>query len=822
MLRRCSSILRHAALWLTVAASSSSLATGAGDPVPALRLVTLADGSLVFLNGEDEVVGILTDTTEATDQAQLFSAPPQLLGWPLRVGEVESTPTVADIDADGRLEVAFASRDAHLYVMRFDGSFQSGWPFALQSGSLRTPSVVDVDGDGALDVFLAALSIVYGVGPDGVSLPGWPQVGSGFAGTTAEDLDGDGVVEIASMGRDGQGHLFDPLGDEKAGWPFVFPSVFAMSNKDPAVGDLDGDGIGEIAIPISFAPSLYLLRVDGTIQPGFPLYLTAAGLKQGVSMADVDGDGAQDLVFQEQSGVWIVDGDGRPFPGFPAPPTGGNAAPAVGDIDGDGHLEMAWGTIGGDARVFVYRDDGTLQPGWPVTVPSFTFNAQATIGDVDGDGGPDVVLGGSTATFSSRGWVYAWHADGTPLSGFPFQIPDGKSILGSAVTLTDLDQDGDVDLLVGAITGFGGTTSGGVYAFDLAAPYEPTTIEWPTEGHDVRHTSRYEPPDRAPVPDAGPDLVVECTSPEGALVVLDASASSDPDAGDEVVLFEWFEDFGLPGEVLLGTGEVVEVVLPLGEHAITLRVRDRPGARRTDSLVVGVVDTVAPAVSVGLEPEELWPPNHRLVEVDAVVAAADLCSTPAVVLESVASSEPDDAPGGEDGATRDDIQDADLGTADFGMRLRAERSGAGTGRIYQVRYRATDGAGNAAAATGGAVVPHDQGVGGGVEPVLLSAEQTAVGTLIAWDPVPGIRFYNVVRGGVGSLSDTGAVYDLGLVVCLASGAAATSTAGLEDAAVPSPGESFFYLVEYDDGRPSGYGTGSAARERVERPGEGCR
>jgi hypothetical protein len=82
--------------------------------------------------------------------------------------------------------------------------------------------------------------------------------------------------------------------------------------------------------------------------------------------------------------------------------------------------------------------------------------------------------------------------------------------------------------------------------------------------------------------------------------------------------------------------------------------------------------------------------------------------------------------------------------------------------------------------------------------------------------------YRVVRGDVGSLSDTGAVYDLGPVACLASGIAATSTAGLEDASIPSAGESFFYLVEYDDGRPSGYGTGSAARERAVPAGQSCR
>jgi hypothetical protein len=331
-------------------------------------------------------------------------------------------------------------------------------------------------------------------------LPGWPRPGPGFTGAAAEDLDGDGEAELASMGQP-EAHLFSPSGAEKPGWPFVFPSPEARSNKDPTVGDVDGDGIGEVAIPISFDPSLYLFRVDGTIQPGFPLLLTPAGLKEGVSMADVNGDGAQELVFQEASGVWIVDGRGQPLPGFPAPRGVGNWAPAIGDLDADGHLEVAWGTPGGDAKVFVYRDDGTLQPGWPVIVPGVTFNTQATIGDVSGDGKPDVVLAGRV----SSGFIFAWHADGTPVPGFPFLVPGMVSIEISSVTITDLDQDGDVDLLVGTVTFPGSPGSGRVFAFDLRRPYDPLTMEWPTLGHDIRHTSRYE----VPVERVGMDVSLE-------------------------------------------------------------------------------------------------------------------------------------------------------------------------------------------------------------------------------------------------------------------------------------------------------------------------
>jgi hypothetical protein len=792
-----------------------------GASEPALRLVTLEDGSQVFLDWEGEIAGTLTEAAEALPEA--FSAPPQVPGWPWRGGEVETTPTVADVDGDGRLDAVFASisdGDPNTYVVGADGAVKSGWPVATGRTGM-TPTVADVDGDGTLEVFVATIGVLHGLREDGSNLTGWPQLGPGVFRTVAiEDLDEDGRLELAGA-ADGVVYLWDATGAWMPGWPFVFANPFLQASRLPAaVGDVDGDGIREIAVAMGRDPSLYLFTHDGVVRPGFPIILTLFGLKEGLSMADVGGDGRYELLFQERTGVWILDGYGNPLPGWPIPPGGGNEAPAIGDIDRDGRLELVWGTTGGPAHVFAVHDDGTAVDGWPITVPGMSFNAQATLGDVDGDGGVDVVLGGFTTGFSAAGRIFAWHADGTLAFGFPFDVPDGKAIGISSVTITDLDEDGDVDLLVGAITGIGGTNNGRVFAFDLPAPYDPSTMEWPTLGHDVRHTSRYEPPDGAPVAEAGPDLVVECTSAEGALVVLDGSASTDPDEGDGIVLFEWFEAFGLPGQVLLGTGEILEVVLPVGEHAITLRVRDGPGARRTDSLVVSVVDTVAPVLSMDLEPEELWPPNHRLVEVSATVAAADLCSTPAAVLESVTSSEPDDAPGGEDGATAGDVQGADPGTADFGMELRAERSGAGPGRTYEVTYRATDGAGNATTATAAVQVPHDQGAG--PEPLLVSTRQTDIGTLLEWGEVPGAPSYRVVRGQVGSLFDTGAFYDLGPVACLASGIAVTSTAGLEDASVPSVGDSYFYLVEYDDGRPSGYGTGSAARDRVVPTGSDCR
>jgi len=118
----------------------------------------------------------------------------------------------------------------------------------------------------------------------------------------------------------------------------------------------------------------------------------------------------------------------------------------------------------------------------------------------------------------------------------------------------------------------------------------------------------------------------------------------------------------------------------------------------------------APTLSVSLDQTFCWPPNHEMVPVTAtIVVSDDHDPNPVVVLYSVTSNEPDDAKGGGDGSTVNDIQDAQIGTLDLNVSLRCERQGAGDGRTYTICYRATDNAGNSTTTCATFIVPHDQG-----------------------------------------------------------------------------------------------------------------
>lgn len=203
----------------------------------------------------------------------------------------------------------------------------------------------------------------------------------------------------------------------------------------------------------------------------------------------------------------------------------------------------------------------------------------------------------------------------------------------------------------------------------------------------------------APIADAGPDQTVECGGSDGATVTLDGSRSRDADC--DVLTYTWTGPFGM------ATGRNPKVFLPVGTSAVNLTVSDEWSSSAPSTTRITVQDTQPPSLQVTLTPTLLWPANHKMVRIDAVINASDSCgdAQPTVVLTSIDSDQPDNGTG--DGDTAGDIQDAALGTFDRSFLLRAERAGNDPrGRTYTVTYTAVDASGNCTQRSATVRVPH--------------------------------------------------------------------------------------------------------------------
>jgi len=115
-----------------------------------------------------------------------------------------------------------------------------------------------------------------------------------------------------------------------------------------------------------------------------------------------------------------------------------------------------------------------------------------------------------------------------------------------------------------------------------------------------------------------------------------------------------------------------------------------------------VADTTAPTLSVTLTPATIWPPNNKMVTVNATVNVHDdYDPNPKIELVSITANEILD---------KDDIQAGKLFTDIRQFQLKAKRDGNNlAGRIYTVSYVAKDASGNMTMVGATITVPHDQG-----------------------------------------------------------------------------------------------------------------
>ena len=336
-------------------------------------------------------------------------------GWPqTTIGMVKSSPALGDIDDDGDLEIVVGS-GGKVYAWHRNGTLGDGWPQNAGQDVYASPALGDLDGDGKLEIFVGTNDNTFNTNKfyvwhyNGTMVNGWPQ------------------------------------------------SVARNMHSSPAIGDIDNDGEMEILAGISSSYYFYAWNADGTMVSGFPKYDNGGEFFASPALGDIDNDGILEVITGSRdivSQVFAWNDDGSSVPGWPQ--NAGyweSSSPALGDIDNDGDIEIVigshnrtddgtgWVTVEG--KVYVWHHNGTIVSGWPQTTGSWTISSPA-IGDIDGNGKLEIVIG------SNDKKVYAWHADGTIVSGFP--ITTGGEV-ESSPALGDLDDDGDLEIVVGSNDG---------------------------------------------------------------------------------------------------------------------------------------------------------------------------------------------------------------------------------------------------------------------------------------------------------------------------------------------------------------------------------
>jgi hypothetical protein len=145
-----------------------------------------------------------------------------------------------------------------------------------------------------------------------------------------------------------------------------------------------------------------------------------------------------------------------------------------------------------------------------------------------------------------------------------------------------------------------------------------------------------------------------------------------------------------------GGDKIASVTITVPSEALGLAVGD-----------FAIAACSAPEISVSVSPSLLLTPNHQMADITATVDVSGGCGDVTVALVSVTSDEADNGP--DDGNTVNDIDGVTAGTEDYNFRVRAERCGSCDGRVYTVRYSATDGDGNVSYGTATISVPVGRG-----------------------------------------------------------------------------------------------------------------
>ena len=492
--------------------------TGSLDPVAGITAGINSSPDLVDLDGDgdlDAVVGegggevLYFENTgssssasfvERTGGANPFAA--------IDVG-YDSAPELVDLDADGDLDAVIGAQAGTVRYFLNTGSStvpafleDTASPFfSIDVGVLSQPELVDLDADLDLDAVIGESegNLRYYENTGSSTAPAFvlrsgtasPFNGIGvgrFSAPALADLDADGDLDLLPGEYYGglrdfvnTGTSSDPAFVPSTGTASLFHGIDAGSFSSPELVDLDADGDLDVVIGELSGTFLYFANTGSATDPAFlertgtanPLGGFDVGSQSNATFADIDGDGDLDAFAGESDGVMTLlantgtstgpafierSGFDNPLFGFDV---GFNSQPALVDLDGDGDFDVVAGEADGILNYFENTGSsmtpaylgrtGTANPFLGFDVGSRSIPAFA---DLDRDGDLDVLVGEISGTFS-----YLENTGTSTAPAFLERTGTANPFLGndigrhSSPALADLDADGDLDALSGEIGG---------------------------------------------------------------------------------------------------------------------------------------------------------------------------------------------------------------------------------------------------------------------------------------------------------------------------------------------------------------------------------
>ena len=382
------------------------------------------------------------------------------------VGLDPASVALGDLDGDGDLDACVGNQgsgNVSVLLNQGNGTFlPSTQPTFPAGDSPQSVTLGDLDGDGDLDVctthfFLNIISVHLNQG-GGTFLPSTPPtfaVGNGPRSVTLGDLDGDGDLDacVANASSNNVSVLLNLGGGTFAP---TSPPTFAVGNFPGSVtiGDLDGDGdLDAMTSNVGSNNVSVLLNLGSGTFPPATTFAVGDG-PFSVSLGDLDGDGDLDAMTgnfgSDNVSVLLNLGSGTFLPATPFAVGDAPEAVTLGDLDGDGDLDaMTANRFSNNVSALLNQGNGTFLPSTPSTFAVGNTPVAVTLGDLDGDGDLDACVANFDSGFPS-GNVSVLLNQGAGPTLFPAGIALSFAAESRpySVTLGDLDGDGDLDACV--------------------------------------------------------------------------------------------------------------------------------------------------------------------------------------------------------------------------------------------------------------------------------------------------------------------------------------------------------------------------------------